>query len=70
MGDVVRGIMRAHKAAEEGLVVVENILGRKRTVNYDTLPIVVHSDPAVGFVGETEDALKKSGKFHAREIDS
>ncbi len=61
IGDIVRGLMREHKAAEEGVTVIENILGNKCQVNYELLPIVVHSHPAVGSLGLSEEKLIKMG---------
>jgi len=69
IGDVIRGLMLAHKASEEGVVCAEIIAGQKGHLNYDTIPGVVYTWPEVASVGKTEDELKqaniayKSGKF-------
>lgn len=69
IGDVIRGLMLAHKASEEGVVCAEIIAGKKGHLNYDTIPGVVYTWPEVASVGKTEDELKqagisyKSGKF-------
>ncbi|WP_164555360.1 FAD-dependent oxidoreductase, partial [Pseudomonas viridiflava] len=37
IGDVVRGMMLAHKASEEGIMVVERIKGHKTQMTYDLI---------------------------------
>jgi dihydrolipoamide dehydrogenase len=69
IGDVVRGIMLAHKAEEEGVYVAELIAGQKPHVDYNLIPNVVYTWPEVASVGKTEEELKdagvayKTGKF-------
>jgi dihydrolipoamide dehydrogenase len=70
IGDVVPGPMLAHKAEEEGIAVVENIVTPGvGHVNYNTIPSVVYTEPEVAWVGKTEEQLKKEnvqykiGKF-------
>jgi dihydrolipoamide dehydrogenase len=61
VGDVVRGPMLAHKASEEGIMVVERIAGHKPQVNYDCIPNVIYTHPEVAWVGKTEEELKSAG---------
>ena len=69
IGDVIKGMMLAHKASEEGVVCAEYIAGQKGHLNYNTIPGVVYTWPEVASVGKTEEELKtanidyKSGKF-------
>jgi len=69
IGDVVKGVMLAHKASEEGVVCVEKIAGQKPHLNYKAIPGVVYTWPEVASVGDTEEELKaagiayKTGKF-------
>jgi len=58
IGDVVRGLMLAHKASEEGIMVVERIKGHKAVMNYDLIPSVIYTHPEIAWVGKTELALK------------
>lgn len=60
IGDVVKGVMLAHKAEEEGIAAVENILGERGHVNYDAIPGVIYTHPEVAFVGKTEEELKSA----------
>lgn len=61
IGDVVRGPMLAHKASEEGIVVVERIMGHKAEMNYDLIPGVIYTHPEIAWVGKTEQELKAAG---------
>ncbi|MDD2051251.1 dihydrolipoyl dehydrogenase [Pseudomonas putida] len=61
IGDVVRGMMLAHKASEEGIMVVERIKGHKAQINYDLIPSVIYTHPEIAWVGKTEQALKAEG---------
>ncbi len=69
IGDCIRGAMLAHKAEEEGVVLVEMLAGQKPHINYDAIPGVVYTWPEVASVGKTEEELKaagvqyKTGKF-------
>jgi dihydrolipoamide dehydrogenase len=61
IGDVIKGAMLAHKAEEEGIAAVENILGEAGHVNYGTIPGVIYTHPEVATVGKTEEELKAAG---------
>ncbi|MBZ0271028.1 dihydrolipoyl dehydrogenase [bacterium] len=61
IGDAVRGPMLAHKASEEGVMVVERINGVAGHVNYSAIPGVVYTNPEIATVGRTEDDLKDAG---------
>ena len=69
IGDVIRGVMLAHKAEEEGAFAAEVIAGQKPHINYLLIPSVVYTWPEVASVGYTEEQLKeekrdyKSGTF-------
>jgi dihydrolipoamide dehydrogenase len=61
IGDVVRGAMLAHKAEEEGVMVVEYLAGQKPHIDYNLIPGVVYTWPEVAAVGKTEEQLKEAG---------
>lgn len=69
IGDVIGGVMLAHKAEEEGVFVAETINGQKRHIHYSRIPSVVYTWPEVASVGYTEEYLKQNnivynvGKF-------
>ena len=62
VGDVVRGPMLAHKASEEGIMVVERIAGEQTRVNYDAIPWVIYTSPEIAWVGKTERQLRASAR--------
>jgi len=64
IGDVVRGVMLAHKAEEEGVMVAEQLAGQKPHMNYLLIPGVVYTWPEVASVGYTEEQLKESGRAY------
>ncbi len=61
VGDVIGGLMLAHKGSEEGVAVAEIIAGHKAKVNYDVIPSVIYTSPEVAWVGKTEESLKAAG---------
>jgi len=58
IGDVIPGPMLAHKAEDEGVACVEQIVTGYGHVNYDAIPAVVYTQPEIGTVGKTEEQLK------------
>jgi dihydrolipoamide dehydrogenase len=69
IGDVIRGPMLEHKAAEEGIALAERLAGQKTSLDYDAIPAVIYTWPEVASVGRTEEELKAAaisyrvGKF-------
>ena len=64
VGDVVRGLMLAHKGMEEGIMVAERIAGQMPVVNYDLVPSVVYTHPEIAWVGMTEEDVKATGESY------
>ena len=62
IGDVVKGVMLAHKAEEEGVYVAEFISGQRPHIDYNLIPGVVYTWPEVASVGKTEEDLKDANK--------
>ncbi|MBF0383414.1 MAG: dihydrolipoyl dehydrogenase [Magnetococcales bacterium] len=69
IGDVIGGMMLAHKAEEEGVCLAEKLVGQKGHINYKAIPGVVYTHPEIAAVGRSEEGLKrdaipyKVGKF-------
>ena len=61
VGDVIRGPMLEHKAAEEGIALAERLAGHKPHIDYDAVPAVIYTWPEVASVGKTEEELKAAG---------
>lgn len=61
IGDVIEGAMLAHRAEDEGVMVAENLAGKKGHVNYEAVPWIVYTWPEIAWVGRGEEALKEAG---------
>ena len=64
IGDVIGGVMLAHKGEEEGIMVAEQLAGQKPHINYLLIPNVVYTWPEVASVGYTEAQLKSKSKSY------
>jgi dihydrolipoamide dehydrogenase len=62
IGDATGKMMLAHTAATQGIAAVENICGRPRTVNYQSIPAAAFTHPEISFVGLTEAQAKEQGE--------
>ena len=60
IGDVVRGPMLAHKAAEEGVMVAERLAGQKSEINLDLVPWVIYTWPEIAWVGKDRGRIESS----------
>jgi len=69
IGDVIGGVMLAHKAEDEGIALAENLAGKAGHINYDVIPSIIYTWPEVATVGKSEEDLKeentpyRSGQF-------
>ncbi len=63
IGDVNGKLMLAHKASEDGIVVVENIAAGKKVHSCKDMvvPSCIYGSPEIAQVGKTEDQLKDEG---------
>lgn len=61
IGDVVDGVMLAHRASHEGIAVAEIIAGQHPHVNYMAIPNVIYTHPEVAAVGFTENEAREAG---------
>jgi dihydrolipoamide dehydrogenase len=64
IGDATGKMMLAHTAATQGMVAVDNICGRQRTVDYQSIPAAAFTHPEISFVGMTEAQAKEQGTAH------
>lgn len=62
IGDLIGGKLYAHKATHEGILAVENAFGKKKTMNYDALPMAVYTEPEFSSVGLTEQEARDKNK--------
>jgi dihydrolipoamide dehydrogenase len=61
IGDLIGGMMLAHKATKEGEVVAEVIAGHSAAFDVRTIPAVVFTDPEISSTGLTEDEARAKG---------
>jgi len=61
IGDVIGGMMLAHKATKEGEVVAEIIAGHEAAFDVRAIPAVVFTDPEIASTGLTEDEARAKG---------
>jgi dihydrolipoamide dehydrogenase len=64
IGDVTSGPMLAHKAEDEAMACLEQIVGKAGEVNYDLIPNVIYTRPELASVGRTEEQLKAEGRAY------
>ncbi|HHY25173.1 MAG TPA: dihydrolipoyl dehydrogenase [Desulfitobacterium dehalogenans] len=62
LGDVAGGAMLAHVASMQGMVAAEHIAGHQASMEGRAIPSAIFTYPEIATVGETEQALKASGK--------
>ena len=62
IGDVVGGVMLAHKAMYEGKVAAEVIAGKPSAFDVRAIPAVVYTDPQVAWCGLTEDNARRENR--------
>jgi dihydrolipoamide dehydrogenase len=59
VGDVVGGMMLAHKATREGKVAAEVIAGEPSAFDVRAIPAVVYTDPQIAWCGITEEQANR-----------
>jgi dihydrolipoamide dehydrogenase len=64
IGDVTSGPMLAHKAEDEAMACIEQIVGKAGEVNYNLIPNVIYTRPELASVGQTEEQLKAAGRTY------
>ncbi|SPE50622.1 lipoamide dehydrogenase, E3 component is part of three enzyme complexes [Verrucomicrobia bacterium] len=62
IGDIVGGVLLAHKAAKEGRIAIEALAGEVSAFRGITIPAVVFTDPEVAWCGLTEAEAQAKGQ--------
>lgn len=62
IGDVVGGVMLAHKASKEARIAVDNLCGEHSVFEGIVIPAVVFTDPEIAWAGLTETEARASGR--------
>ncbi|APQ76686.1 dihydrolipoyl dehydrogenase [Clostridium botulinum] len=61
IGDCTGKNMLAHVASDQGIIAVENIMGKNKKIDYKTVPACVYTKPELASVGLTEEQAKQKG---------
>lgn len=61
VGDITGKMQLAHVASAQGMVAAENIMGRRRSMDYRVVPSCIFTHPEVGSVGLTSQDAESSG---------
>ncbi|MBN2540220.1 MAG: dihydrolipoyl dehydrogenase [Bacilli bacterium] len=61
IGDVNGKMLLAHVASHQGIVAVEDILGKQESINYEQIPSAIFSFPEIAQIGLTEAVAKERG---------
>lgn len=70
IGDIVDTPFLAHVASKEGIVAVENALGKDKEVSYRAVPRCIYTSPEVAAVGLTEKEAEAKGiSYHTGNFD-
>jgi dihydrolipoamide dehydrogenase len=62
IGDVVGGMMLAHKAMYEGKIAAEVLAGLPAAFDAAAIPAVVYTDPSLAWAGLTENEAREEGR--------
>ena len=62
VGDLVGGMMLAHKATREGKVAAEVIAGQPSAFDVRAIPAVVYTDPQIAWCGLTEEQAREENR--------
>jgi dihydrolipoamide dehydrogenase len=62
VGDVIGGMMLAHKATREGKIAAEVIAGQSSAFDVRAMPAVVYTDPQIAWCGMTEEQARAANR--------
>ncbi|MGL1904050.1 MAG: FAD-dependent oxidoreductase, partial [Fibrobacterales bacterium] len=68
IGDVAPGMMLAHKAEYEGILVAQHIAGKTIDTRIPEIPGVIYTHPEAASIGLTEQSLKKSSSLYKKGV--
>ena len=61
VGDATGKMMLAHAASGQGVIAIENICGRTKSIDYRSIPAAAFTHPEISYVGLTEAQAKELG---------
>ncbi|WP_324282181.1 dihydrolipoyl dehydrogenase [Cyanobacterium aponinum UTEX 3221] len=68
VGDANGKMMLAHAASGQGIIAVENMCGRDKTIDYRSIPAAAFTHPEISYVGLNEPQAKELGKNDGFEV--
>lgn len=68
VGDATGKMMLAHAASGQGVVAVENICGRGKTIDYRCIPAAAFTHPEISYVGLNEPQAVELGQNEGFEV--
>ncbi|AKG24847.1 dihydrolipoyl dehydrogenase [Calothrix sp. 336/3] len=68
IGDATGKMMLAHAASAQGIVAVENICGRNKEVDYQSIPAAAFTHPEISYVGMTETQAQEKATAEGFEV--
>ncbi len=70
VGDANGKMMLAHAASGQGVIAVENMCGRGKTIDYRSIPAAAFTHPEISYVGLSEPAARELGEKEGFEVSS
>jgi dihydrolipoamide dehydrogenase len=70
VGDATGKMMLAHAASGQGVIAIENICDRPKTIDYRSIPAAAFTHPEISYVGLSEPAAKELGQQDGFEVAS
>ncbi|MDJ1176407.1 dihydrolipoyl dehydrogenase [Roseofilum capinflatum] len=68
IGDATGKMMLAHAASAQGIVAVENMCDRPRTIDYRSIPAAAFTHPEISYVGLSEPQAKELGEAEGFKV--
>jgi dihydrolipoamide dehydrogenase len=68
VGDATGKMMLAHAASGQGVIAVENICGREKTIDYRSIPAAAFTHPEISYVGLNEPQAKELAENEGFEV--
>lgn len=62
VGDATGKMMLAHAASGQGVIAVENMCGRSKTIDYRCIPAAAFTHPEISYVGLSEPQARELGQ--------
>ncbi len=68
VGDATGKMMLAHAASGQGVIAVENMCGREKTIDYRSIPAAAFTHPEISYVGLSEPQAQELGEKEGFEV--